>query len=400
MLLCTSAAIADDWPRWRGADHSDQSKETGLLKTWPKSGPKQVWLNKDVGLGYSSYSIVGGKLYTMGLRGEDEQLIAVDAKSGRELWSITVGGRLKNGWGDGPRSTPTVDGNDVFAMGGLGSLVCVDRNSGKMKWRVKMTDFGGKKPGWGYCESVLVDGNAVICTPGGKLGTMLALNRATGRKLWQSAAWKDGAQYASVVPARIQGALQYVQLTQKSLAGINPKNGSVIWKSEWPGRTAVIPTPIIVNNEVYIASGYGVGSKKVAVGTGGKVSDVWVNKVMKNHHGGVIRVGDYLYGYSDGRGWICQSWADGEEVWSERKAVGKGAIAYADGKFILQDERKGDIVLIEASPKGWKELGRFQLSPQTTQRNPKGKIWTHIVVSGGKMFVRDQELLFCFDIAG
>ncbi|MBG88432.1 MAG: polyvinylalcohol dehydrogenase [Verrucomicrobiales bacterium] len=400
LSLCLTTAVADDWPRWRGADHTDISNENGLLDSWPSNGPKRVWLNKDIGLGYSSYSIVDGKLYTMGLRGSTEYLIAVDANSGRELWATEVGRLYKNNWGNGPRSTPTVDGNDVFAMGGHGDLICADRNTGHKKWSRSMIKAGGKLQSWGYTESVLVDGNAVICTPGGKKGTMLALNRRDGSTLWQSSQWKDNAQYSSIVPTVMHGRKQYVQLTQKTLAGVNAKTGDVLWKSPWQGRVAVIPTPIIEGNEVYIASGYGVGCKKVSVSANGKVTDVWVNKVMKNHHGGVIRVGDHLYGYSDGPGWVCQDWKTGEEVWAEKRAVRKGAIAYADGKFILQDETRGEIVLIDASPKGFKERGRFRLTPQTTQRSPKGKIWTHIVVSNGKMYVRDQELLFCFDMKG
>jgi outer membrane protein assembly factor BamB len=391
---------AEDWPRWRGTDFSDHCRETGLLKSWPADGPKKAWVNYDVGLGYSSYSIVNGTLYTMGLRGESEVLIAISVADGAELWSAEVGRRLKNNWGDGPRSTPTVDGNRVYAMAGLGDLHCVDAQSGKTIWKASMAKLGGKKPGWGFCESVLVDDGKVICTPGGRQGAMAALDKNTGRVVWQSKEWTDGAQYSSVVPATIHGRKQYVQLTQKSLVGIDAKKGSVIWKSEWQGRTAVIPTPIVKGNEVYIASGYGVGCKKVRIGTDGSVKDVWVNKVMKNHHGGVILLGDHLYGYSDGPGWICQSWDTGEEVWAEKKALRKGAIYYADGKFILLDETSGRLALIEASSKGWNEISRFKMDPQTKRRNPKGKVWTHVVISDGRMYVRDQDVLIAYDVKG
>ena len=285
-------------------------------------------------------------------------------------------------------------------MAGLGDLHCVDAQSGKTIWKASMAKLGGKKPGWGFCESVLVDDGKVICTPGGRQGAMAALDKNTGRVVWQSKEWTDGAQYSSVVPATIHGRKQYVQLTQKSLVGIDPKKGSVIWKSEWQGRTAVIPTPIVKGNEVYIASGYGVGCKKVRIGTDGSVKDVWVNKVMKNHHGGVILLGDHLYGYSDGPGWICQSWDTGEEVWAEKKALRKGAIYYADGKFILLDETSGRLALIEASSKGWNEISRFKMDPQTKRRNPKGKVWTHVVISDGRMYVRDQDVLIAYDVKG
>lgn len=391
---------AEDWPRWRGADFSDHCKETGLLDKWPADGPKVGWINKNVGLGYSGYTIVKGTLYTMGLRGGSEELIAINVADGSERWSAKIGAQLKNKWGDGPRATPTVDGNRVYAMSGIGDLHCVDAKSGKTLWETSMTKLGGKKPGWGFTESVLVDDGKVICTPGGSEGAMVALDKNTGRVIWQSKQWTDGAQYSSVVPATIHGRRQYVQLTKESLVGIDAGEGRVIWKSSWRGRTAVIPTPIIKGDEIYVASGYGVGCKKIRVGKDGSVTEVWVNKVMKNHHGGVILLGDHLYGYSDGPGWTCQSWKSGEEVWAEKKALRKGAIYYADGKFILLEETSGRVVLIEASPKGWHEISRFKMDPQTSKRSPKGKVWTHIVISGGLMFVRDQDILIAYDVKG
>jgi len=405
LIVVASAGLqlsltAEDWPRWRGSDFTDHCKETGLLDRWPAGGPKKIWINDDMGLGYSSFSVVGGTLYTMGLRGETEQVIALNVANGRELWATTIGQRYKNSWGDGPRSTPTVDGGRVYALGGNGDLQCLDARSGRSIWKASMTALGGKRPGWGYCESVLVDDGKVVCTPGGSKGAMAAFDKNTGRLLWQSKQWTDGAQYSSIVPAVIHGRKQYIQLTQKSLVGIDARNGAVIWKSPWQGRTAVIPTPIVRGNEVYISSGYGVGCKKVRVGRDGSVQDVWVNKVMKNHHGGVILVGDHLYGYSDGPGWVCQSWDTGEEVWAERRALRKGAIYYADGKLILLEENSGTVAMIDASPKGWKERSRFKMSPQTNKRSPKGRIWTHIVISGGKMFVRDQDILIAYDVKG
>ena len=186
-LLATLAATAlvttaADWPQWRGADRTDISKESGLLKSWPEGGPKLAWINKDVGLGYSGYAIANGKLFTMGLRGENELLIAVDVKTGKELWATPVGPIYKNGWGDGPRSSPTVDGDLVFALAGNGQLLAAKAADGKEVWKATLRDFGGKTPGWGYCESVLVDEGKVICTPGGSQGTLLALDKATGKR--------------------------------------------------------------------------------------------------------------------------------------------------------------------------------------------------------------------------
>ena len=399
LSLSTVLVRAGDWPQWRGPDRNDLSKETGLLKQWPDGGPKLAWLFKDAGLGYAGYSIAGGKLFTMGARAEKEFLIAVDVKDGKELWSTPIATTLKNGWGDGPRGTPTVDGKLVYALSGQGTLICANVADGKELWSVTMQSLGGKTPGWGYTESVLVDGKQVLCTPGGDKGAVVALDKLTGKVLWQSGDFTDGAQYASIISADLNGARQYIQLTMKSVVGLNSADGKTLWRADWPGRTAVIPTPIQRDGLVYVSAGYGVGCQMVKVGSGNQLTGIYTNKVMKNHHGGVILVGNHLYGHSDGPGWVCQDFKTGAEVWAS-KNLGKGAIAYADGMLYLLEEGSGTVALIEASPKGWSEKSRFKLEPQTTQRNPQGRIWTHPVISNGKLYLRDQELLFCFDVKG
>ena len=399
ILLSFSSVLvrAGDWPQWRGPDRNDLSKETGLLKQWPEGGPKQVWLFKDAGLGYAGYSIAGGKLFTMGARADKEFLIAVDVKDGKELWSTPIATTLKNGWGDGPRGTPAVDEDRVYALGGQGTLLCASVADGKELWRATMQSLGGKTPGWGYTESVLVDGKQLLCTPGGDKGAVVALDKMTGKVLWQSGDFTDGAQYASIIAADLNGARQYIQLTMKSVVGLNSADGKTLWRADWPGRTAVIPTPIQRDGLVYVSAGYGVGCQMVKIDAGNQLNGVYTNKVMKNHHGGVILVGNHLYGHSDGPGWVCQDFKTGAEVWAS-KNLGKGAIAYADGMLYLLEEGSGTVALVEASPKGWSEKSRFKLDPQTTQRNPQGRIWTHPVISNGKLYLRDQELLFCFDV--
>lgn len=398
-LILASVASAADWPTFRGADRRDVSTETGLLKQWPEGGPKKVWTSDKGGLGYAGFSVVGGVLYTMGARDAQEFLIALDANTGNEKWAAVVGPVYTEQRGDGPRATPTVDGDRVYALGGKGDLVCVAAKDGKILWQASMTAFGGSVPGWGYCESVLVDGDMVICTPGGSQGTLLALDKTTGKKIWQSEGWDDPAQYASVIAADHGGSRQYVQLTMKHVGGVDAKTGKALWLSDWPGRTAVIPTPIFKDGKVYVASGYGVGCKLVDLSSSSSPTELWSNQNMVNHHGGVILVGDYLYGYSDKGGWTCQDWKTGDVKWVEKK-LGKGAIHCADGMLYLLEESSGTVVLIEASPDGWKEHGRFKLEPQTTQRKPQGKIWTHPVVSNGRLYLRDQEFISCFDVKG
>lgn len=392
-LLRSTAA---DWPQWRGPNRDDLSKETGLLKQWPEGGPKRVWLYEKGGNGYSGPAIVNGKLFTMGTRDGSEVVLALDANTGQELWAAKLGPILENGWGGGPRGTPTVDGDRVFAMSGKGELACVNIADGKVVWTKSMSSLGGKVPGWGYTESVLVDGDRVVCTPGGSKGAIAALNKKDGTVLWQSAEFTDGAQYASIVPAKINGADTYVQLTMQSIVGISPKDGKMLWKSPFPGRTAVIPTPIVRDNLVYVTAGYGVGCKQIRIGKDNSVETVYENKVMKNHHGGVILVGEHLYGHGD-PGWVCQDFKTGAEVWNHR-GFGKGAVGYADGMLYCVEEGSGTVVLAEASPKGWAEHGRFKLEPQSKIRSSQGRIWTHPVIVNGKLYLRDQDLIYCYDV--
>lgn len=400
LFLLAAVSQAADWPTFRGPDRTDISSETGLLKQWPAAGPKKVWMNEDAGLGYSGFAIVGGTLYTMGSRDAVEYVIAIDTATGKEKWSAEAGALLTNGWGDGPRATPTVDGDKVYALSGKGTLVCLNAADGKKLWTAEMVELGGKVPGWGYCESPLVEGNLVVVTPGGAQGTLAAFDKVTGKLAWQSAEWTDPAQYASLIAVNHNGARQLIQLTMQSIAGVNAADGKVLWKTEFPGKTAVIPTPVFKDGQVFVAAGYGVGCKSVKVGAGNAVETLYETTDMVNHHGGVILVGDHLYGYNDKAGWTCMDFKTGAVKWADKKGLGKGAIHSADGMLYLLEERTGTVVLIEATPEGWKEHGRFTLSPQTTNRNPKGMIWTHPVVSGGRLYLRDQELLFSFDVSG
>jgi outer membrane protein assembly factor BamB len=389
-------AAADDWPQWRGPHRDDVSKETGLLKSWPESGPKRVWLYTNAGNSYSGPAIVSGKLYTMGTRDNSEIALALDANTGKEIWATPIGGVLENNWGGGPRGTPTVDGGNVFLLTGKGDLACLNASDGKIIWQKTMSSLGGNVPGWGYTESVLVDGDRVVCTPGGSKGAIAALDRKTGEVLWQTKEFTDGAQYASIVPAKINGTDTYVQLTMRSIVGISPKDGKVLWKEPFPGRTAVIPTPIVRDNLVYVTAGYGAGCKQIRIKPDNTVELVYENKVIKNHHGGAILVGDHVYAHGD-PGWVCQDFNTGAEVWNHRE-FGKGAIGYADGMFYCLEEGSGKVALIEASTEGWKEHGRFTLQPQSQIRSKQGRIWTHPVVSNGKLYLRDQDLIYCYDV--
>ena len=397
-LLLTATAQSLDWPQWRGPTRSDVSAETGLLKSWPPEGPRRLWVFENGGNAYSGPSIVAGKLFTMGTRDGQEILFCLDVAKGTELWNAPLGKILDNNWGGGPRSTPSVDGGFVYAMSGPGTLACVQVADGKVVWQRTMKELGGKTPGWGYTESVLVDGNQVVCTPGGDQGAIAALDKKTGATLWQTKDFTDGAQYPSIVKATINGEPQYIQLTMQTLVGVSPKDGAVLWRTPFPGKTAVIPTAIVKGNEVFVTAGYGAGCQLVRIDPGNQVTVVYENKLMKNHHGGVILVGDHLYGHSDGVGWLCMDWKTGAEVWSEKNKLGKGAIGCADGMLYLVEESSGNVALIEASSKGWNEKGRFKLEPQTAIRSRQGGIWTHPVIANGRLYLRDQDLIHCYAV--
>lgn len=387
-----------DWPQWRGPDRTDVSRESGLLEEWPSGGPKRLWLFKTAGNGYSGPAIANGKLFTMGTRDGAEVLIALNADTGEEFWTAPIGPMVNSDHGAGPRGTPAVDGERVYGLGGQGKLICASVADGKVVWSASLADLGGKTPHWGYSESVLVDGDKVICTPGGAKGAIAALDKATGKVMWQSKEFTDPAHYSSAIVGEQNGTRQYIQLTEQHVAGVSANDGKLLWKSPFPGRVAVVPTPILHEGCVYVTAGYGVGCKLVKLGAGNQVTDVYDNKAMKNHHGGVVLVGDYLYGYSDGSGWVCQEFKSGKEVWSEKKALGKGALGFADGMLYCLDENSGTVVLAEASPAGWKEHGRFKLDPQSKIRDSEGRFWTHPVISNGKLYLRDQDLIFCYDV--
>ena len=397
-LATTCCVHAEDWPTWRGLQRDGLTSETGLLKDWPAGGPKKAWTSTEAGLGYSSFSVVGDRLYTMGADSDHEYIIALDVTNGKKVWQTAVGNCLANNWGDGPRGTPTVVGDLIIGLGGEGGLYCVAASDGHVKWSAEMKTLGGEVPYWGYSESPLVDGDKVLCTPGGDNGTVVAFDLASGKKIWQSSGMTAKSHYSSIVPVDHYGSRQYIQLTQNKVFGLD-SDGKLQWQTDWPnGRTAVVPTPIYDDGHVYITSGYKAGCMLIRIDESNTVHKVYDNLFMQNHHGGVIQFGKHIYGNTSGRGWICQDMMTGEVVWFEKKKLKKGAVAYADGMLYCLEENTGTCVLIEASPDGWKEHGRFVIAPQTKQRSARGKVWTHPVIANGKLYLRDQEIICCYDI--
>jgi outer membrane protein assembly factor BamB len=402
-------AGAADWPQWRGPDRNDISRETGLLKTWPAAGPPLLWTNTNAGIGYAGPAVVGDRLFTLGERDDQFLVLALDVKTGQEVWATPMGPRFQNNYGGGPRSTPTVDGTLLYALGASGDLVCLETATGRTVWHKNLKkDFGGQMmSGWGYSESPLVDGDKLVCTPGGSEGTVAALNKKTGEVLWRSKDLTDRATYASLVVAELGGVRQYIRTTHKNqteggVAGIAADDGRLLWffpKHNY--RVAVIPTPVVHDNYVYVTAGYGAGCDLLQLipdGRGTKVEEVYSNREMDNKHGGVVLLDGYLYGWTDhGNQWICQNFKTGKVVW-ESKKLRRGSLTYADGHLYCYSEDNGTAVLVKASPTGWEEDGRFSIPQTTSLRSPSGGVWTHPVVANGRLYLRDQELLFCFDI--
>jgi outer membrane protein assembly factor BamB len=401
-LVSVFAVRGADWPQWRGPDRSDVSKETGLLASWPEEGPKLLWTCTEAGIGHSGPAIVGDRLYSMGADDKLEYLFALDVNTGKKLWSTEIGPLMVNAWGDGPRGTPTVDGDRIFALGGKGDLVCVEKESGKKLWSKNLErDLSGKLPFWGYTESVLADGDKVICTPGGEKGTLAALDKKSGEVVWRSTDLKDSAMYSSPIRVEVAGTPQYVVMTGQSVSGVAADDGKLLWSYERKGPTAAIPTPISHDNFVYATSGYSAGCNLIRLIGNNRASlkfeEVYKNKDMTNHHGGVLLVGDYIYGHSDNKGWMCQEFKTGKPMWEEKKFP-KGCLTYADGHLYCYSQDDGTVVLVEASPSGWKESGRFKIPQQTKVARKQGQIWTHPVVANGRLYLRDQDLIFCYDV--
>jgi outer membrane protein assembly factor BamB len=420
LLLCP-AVYADDWPQWRGPNRDGVSKETGLLKTWPKEGPKLLWTYKDAGVGYSCPAVVGDRLYTMGGRSDGDYLFALDVKEGKELWAFKIGPVFTfkgNAWGDGPRGAPSVDGQRVYALDGGGDLVCVDAAKGTQIWRKNMSkDLNGEvnpvqfgPGGWGWSWSPLVDGDQVICVPGGKDGALAALNKKTGEVVWRSKELTDLATYSSPIMADIGGIHQYIEVTNAGVAGVEAKGGKLLWNFKRPKEfnDVVIPTPVFHDNAVYMtvtSLGFrgGCDLVKLTPDAGGiKATKGWSNLDLPNTTAGVVLVGEHIYGYSESKrtgGWVCQEFKTGKIVWNEPDALDRGSLIAADGCLYCYGEESGILALVEANPaEKWKEKARFEIPEKSKHLAPNGKIWTPPVIANGKLYLRDQELLFCYAI--
>ena len=383
------AQSAANWPQWRGPNRDGISKETGLLKQWPAEGPPLIWKASGAGGGYSSFSVANGKLYTMGLRGDREFIVAFDVATGKEAWSTAHGGAFRNDRGDGPRGTPTVDGDRVYALGGNGDLTALEARTGKLIWSKNvLKEFGGSNITWGISESPLVLGNKVLVNAGGPGASIVALNKSDGSLVWKSQS--DKAGYSSAIPLEINGITQVVFFTAQRAVGLDAKDGRLLWEYGKPSnRVANIATPIARANRVFISSDYGTGGGVVEIGGDNSAKEIWFTQDMRNHHSSSVLIGDHLYGYSS-QFLTALRFDTGELVWKDR-SVGKGALVFADGHLYCFSEN-GIVGLVEATPTGYKEKGRFRIAQGNLPT------WSHPVVAGGRLYIRDQDTIYAYDV--
>lgn len=402
LLASCYPLAAADWPQWRGPHRDGISRDTGLLQSWPEGGPKLRWKRTDIGPGYSSPAVVAGRVYIQTTQDQDEYALCLDEQTGRDIWKAPIG---KVGINRGPnypgtRSSPTVSGDAVFCLASAGQLTCLGTD-GRLRWQKDLVkEFGGRvgteQQSWAYSESVLVDGDAVICTPGGSEAVVIALNKANGDVIWKAAvAGGDSAEYASPMPLEVGGVKQYVTFLRKGVIAVEARTGKVLWRyarTVDPG--ANILTPVVHQDKVFTAgSRTGGGLVQVQV-SGDKVEarEVYFDKALGSSIGGAIHVDGHLYGATAGLGLYCVEFATGKLRWNE-KTVGNASLCYADGRIYARSHQSGDVFLVEANPREYVQHGRLKQPDRT-----KTPAWPHPVVANGGLYLRDMNVLVCFDV--
>jgi outer membrane protein assembly factor BamB len=394
-VITSGQSPSGDWPQWQGPDRTGISKETGLLREWPAGGPAQVWSVANLGGGYGSVAIQGDRIYLQGMKGSNSIVSALNRADGKALWSKTLGPSASNDQGSGPRGTPTVDGDRLYVLTEAGDLACLKTDGSAVWQRNILKDFNGRNLRWLISESPLVDGSRVIVSPGGPSAGMVALDKMTGKTVWTSKDLSDTAGYSSVVVADVQGVRTLMTLTSSAGVGVRASDGKLMWRYERAANNvANITTPIFFDNKVFYTSAYDTGAALLGLNAQNgevKANEIYFTRNMKNHHGGVVLVNGYLYGFSDSI-LTCLEFATGKQMWRDR-SVGKGSLMYANGDLYIQAENNV-VGLAEASPAGYKEKGRFQIPDQGLPS------WAHPVVSGGRLYVRNQGTLTAYDIRG
>jgi outer membrane protein assembly factor BamB len=395
-LAAAALNAAADWPQWQGPDRTRISKETGLLKEWPNGGPRLLWTANGLGSGYGSMAVTGDRVFLQGARGTNSMVIALNRANGNEVWSKALGpieSRMRTDRGAGPRGTPTVDGDRLYVLTENGDLACL-RIDGTAVWhRNILKEFGGPQLQWLISESPLVDGPHVVVSPGGPGAGMVKLDKMTGKTVWTSKELSDSAAYSSITAADVQGVRTYMTFTDTAGVGVRASDGKLMFRyPQAANRTANVATPVYSNNKVFFTSAYGTGGGLLDLTVqNGEVAatEVYFTREMRNHHGGVVLVDGYLYGFSD-LILTCLEFTTGKLMWRDR-SVGKGSVTFADGHLYIQGETNM-VGLAEATPSGYREKGRFEIPDKGMPS------WAHPVISDGRLYVRNQDTLLVYDI--
>jgi len=409
LISLVSVAVAGDWPQWRGPGRDGKSAETGLIENWDKTPPKHLWTIDGMGEGYAAPSISKGELYVTGNLEKGQGVIKVNLKDHSIAWTkVITESRPKHGY-EGSRCTPSIDGDRLYVVTSDGAISCLKTNNGDVVWSHPFSDWGGRmQNGWGYSESPLVDGDLVLCTPGGSEAMVVALDKQTGKEVWKSAVPKfgdngsDSAAYSSIVIGHGGGVKQYVTLVGRGVIGVRASDGKYLWGyNKVANGVANIPTAITEGDFVFASSGYGTGScllKLSPDGDGVKADEVYFldAKTFENHHGGFILSDGYIYsGAKHNKGFpICVELKTGEVKWGgEIRPEGKGSagVTMADGQIIFRYQ-DGKLALVRATPSGYELNGTF--IPEFQEKES----WAHPVVSDGKLYLREQNKLMCYDL--
>lgn len=392
--MMTGAPVTNDWPQWRGPERDGISAEKGLLKQWPAAGPKQVWSISNLGEGYGSLSIQGERIFVQGTTRSASVVYSLNRADGKTVWTASLGPKVDEGRGNGPRSTPTIDGDRIYVLTENGDLACLRAKDGSRIWsRNILRDFGGDNPKWLISESPLIDGNRVIVSPGGSGAGIVALDKMSGKTVWAAKELSDEAGYSSCIIEDVGGVRTIMNFTSSAAVGVRASDGKVMWRhTKAANRTANCTTPVFHNNKVFFSSAYDTGAVLLDLtARGGEVQarEVYFTRDMMNHHGGVVLVNGYLYGFSNSI-LTCLEFATGKKMWSAR-SVGKGSLTYADGMLYLFGENNS-VALAEATPSGYNEKGRFTVQDQGRPS------WAHPVVAGGRLYIRNQGILTAYDV--
>jgi len=393
-------AKSTDWPTFRGPKRDNVSPDKKLMKKWPEKGPKLVWKGEGAGRGFSSVAVVGDKVFTMGEKDDGAYAVALNRKTGKLIWDKKIGRAGSSGGFKGPRSTPTYSEGLLFVLGQFGELVCLDAAKGTVKWSKDLkADYKGSVGGWAYSESVLIDGDRLVCTPGGRQATLLALKKKDGEEVWK-APLGDQAGYSSIVISNAGGVKQYVQLTQSGTIGVRAKDGKELWRYRKLGpNTANIPTPVVLGSQVFTTAGYGKGGALLTLSKDDDnvaMKEEYYKVALRNKHGGVVVVGKYVFGDYDDHGepW-CAEWKTGEQKWRKKGrsgGSGSASLTYADGHLYIRYQN-GWVALVPANGDEYKELSGFKIP------NVREPSWSHPVVIGGRLYLREQDTVYCYDVS-